>query len=29
MEIEHTSYPAIDEELKALLDADDLDQEGD
>ena len=28
MEIEHTSYPAIDEELKALLDADDLDQEG-
>ena len=28
MEIEHKSYPAIDEELKALLDADDLDQEG-
>mgnify|MGYP001234596466 FL=1 len=28
MEIEHTSYPAIDEELKALLDADDLNQEG-
>ena len=28
MEIEHTSYPAIDDELKALLDADDLDQEG-
>ena len=28
MNIEHTTYPPIDEEFKALLDAEDLHEEG-
>jgi len=28
MSIEHRTYPPIDDELKALLDADDLQEEG-